>query len=1043
MKKKNSVWFDGTAYRLRYLSAMLCFILLGSLSAQNVSVKGTVSDAETHEKLPGAYVMLKGSTIGTVTDVNGDFSLSVPAKGATLRFTFVGYESSEMKIANAQAPINVVLTPSAKQMNEVVVVGYGTVRKSDLTGAVSSVNTEDLKTMATSGIIGALQGRVAGVNVMSTSGEPGESMQVRIRGIGTINNSDPLYVIDGFPGSNMGYLQPGDIESMEILKDASATAIYGSRGANGVILIKTKSGHKNSMTVSFDAYRGFSQVSKKIDMCDAAQWAKLKLDALTNAGKTPSEEDATLLNYVIDHNYKGTDWQDEIFRTSAMLQNYNLSINGGSEKNMYDLGINYAQNYGVVKNTGDQKWALHFNNDYVLSKHVKLGTTLAYMYYDRNHDDNGYYSGTIAWALYSDPITPAWDKNTNNYGKYLYSGETNPAITIDDNANRKSYSNDFTGRAYLQVDDIYFKGLSFRSQYSMDLNYDKYKQYLFPYYIDTDKKRDQSSLYERKSETRSWVWSNYVTYNNRIGKNNINAMLGMEAQESKNDYNGITVYDVPNDKDLEYIDAAKDKNSFIANGTATDNSIQSYFVRANYSYDNKYLATATWRADGSSKFLGSNRWGYFPSFSLGWNIHEESFMKPFGFLSQLKLRAGWGQVGNEASVYDYEYSSAVENGYNYSFNGVTYTGSTPRVLSNKELKWETVEQSNAGLDFGLFNNQLSGTFELFDKKTKDMIIAVPVPIYSGIAAANQNFGEMENKGFEVSLNYHNKMNFGLEYEVGGNISVIKNEVTKLASGDSYIEGASFDVIGTLTRTSQGKEIAYFYGLKTDGIFHSDAEADAYTKNNTKIQPNAKGGDVKFVDLNGDGVINDNDRTYLGSAVPKFTYGFHAALAYKGLDLKVLFQGSYGNEIVNAMYYFTHTSNVVENNVSTDMLNAWTVQNPNSNVPRVVNGDPNQNYRFSDRYVEDGSYLKIKNLQLGYTLPAKFLKPLSIQSLRVYLSVDNLYTWTKYTGYDPEISGYSYYDAGLGNNSYSPLQSGIDRANYPVTRKFTVGLNVKF
>jgi TonB-dependent starch-binding outer membrane protein SusC len=1043
MKKKKNVWLNDKICRLILLSGIFCLFSLGPLSAQNLSVKGTVTDTDTHEKLPGAYVIIKGTSVGTVTDANGSYSITLPTQGAILKFTFIGYEPVEVTVTDAQTTVDVSLKSNSNQIGEVVVVGYGTIRKSDLTGAVSSVNTEDLKTMATAGIIGALQGRVAGVNVLSASGEPGEGMQVRIRGIGTINNSDPLYVIDGFPSANMGYLQPGDVESMEILKDASATAIYGSRGANGVILIKTKSGRKNSMNVNLDAYYGISQLAKKIDMCDAAQWAKLKLEALSNAGKTPSEEDATLLNYVIANNYKGTDWQKEIFRTSAMLQNYNLSINGGSDKNMYDLGFNYAQNSGIVKNTGDKKWAFHFNNDYVLSKHIKLGTTLAYVYYDRNHDDNGYYSGTIAWALYSDPITPAWDKNTNNYGKYLYSGETNPAITIDDNANRKSFSNDFTGRGFLQIDDIYFKGLSFRSQYSMDLNFDKYKQYLFPYYIDTDKKRDQSSLYERKAETRSWVWSNYMTYNNNFGKSNINATLGMEAQESKNDYNGITVYDVPDDRDLEYIDAAKDQNSFIAKGTATDNSILSYFVRANYSYNNKYLATATWRADGSSKFLGSNRWGYFPSFSLGWNVHEESFMKPLYFLSQLKLRVGWGQVGNEASVYDYEYASSVENGYNYCFNGVTYTGSSPRVLSNKQLKWETVEQSNFAVDFGLLDNKLSGTIELFDKKTKDMIIAVPVPIYSGIAAANQNFGEMRNKGCEVSLNYNNKLSWGLNYNVGGNISFINNEVTKLASGDNYIEGASFDVIGNLTRTSQGKEIAYFYGLQTDGIFHSDGDADMYVKDGNKIQPNAKGGDVKFVDRNHDGVINDNDRTYLGSAVPKYTYGFNVALDYKGFDLKMFFQGSYGNEIVNAMYYFTHTSNVVENNVSTDMLNAWSSSNTGSNTPRVVNGDPNQNYRFSDRYVENGSYMKIKNLQVGYSLPSDLLKNLSIQSFRIYFSVDNLYTWTKYTGYDPEVSGYSYYDSGTGSNSYSPLQSGIDRANYPVSRKYTVGLNIKF
>lgn len=1018
--------------------AMSCHVM-----AQQSRISGTVTDSKDGSEMPGVNILVKGTTNGTITDINGKFVFNVSSnKNTVLLITSVGYKSQEIHLKSDQKFINVVLEEDSKLLNEVVIVGYGSMRKSDLTGAVSSVKTEDLKTMATAGIVGALQGRVAGVNIVSSSGEPGEGFQVRIRGVGTINNSDPLYVVDGFPGANMSYLQPGDIESMEILKDASATAIYGSRGANGVILIKTKSGRKNSMSINFDAYRGVSKVAKRYDLCNATQWSKLKLEALSNAGKTPSDEDAAILNYVIDHNYKGTDWQDEIFRT-AVIENYNLSISGGSDKSSYNIGLDYSRNQGVVKNTGDQKYALHFDNEYNLSKHVKIGATLAYLYYDRNHDDNGYYSGTVAWALYSDPITPAWDKNTNNYGKYLYSGETNPAITIDDNANRKSFSNDFTGRGYIQIDDIGIKGLAFRSQYNMDIYEDKYKQYLFAYYIDTDKKRDQSSLYERKSETRSWVWSNYLTYNKNFGKSHINSTLGMEAQESKNDYNGITVYDVPDDKDLEYIDASKDKNSFIATGSATDNSIMSYFVRANYDYNNKYLATATWRADGSSKFLGKNKWGYFPSFSLGWNIHEESFFRPIDFLSQLKIRAGWGEVGNEASVYDYEYASSVENGYNYSFNGVTYTGSTPRVLSNKELKWETVVQSNIAIDFGLLNNKITGSFDFFDKRTKNMIIAVPVPIYSGMAAANQNFGEMKNKGCEITLDYHNQLPFGLGYDIGGNISFINNKVTKLSSGDSYIEGASFDVLGNLTRTSVGKEIAYFYGLKTEGIFHSDSEADNYTKNGTKIQPNAKGGDVKFVDLNGDGVIDDKDRTYLGSAIPKYTYGFNVGLNYKGFDLKLLFQGSNGNEIVNSIDYFIHTSNVVENNVSTDMINAWTAQNNTSNIPRVVNGDPNQNYRFSDRYVENGSYLRIKNLQIGYTFPTKIIKKFYAQSLRIYLSVDNLYTWTKYSGFDPEVSGYGYYDANNGSNTYSPLQSGIDRANYPVTRKFTVGVNVKF
>ncbi|MGM0532709.1 MAG: SusC/RagA family TonB-linked outer membrane protein, partial [Bacteroidota bacterium] len=971
---------------------------------QERTVTGTVTDSEG-SPLPGVTVLVEGTNDGTVTNSDGFFEISLAEGQNNLVFSFIGFQSETVDVSG-QDEVNVTLQEESVGLDEVVVVGYGSVRRSDLTGAVGRVEGNELDNMATADPVQNLTGKLAGVEVISNSGEPGSGSRIRVRGVGTINASDPLYVVDGFPMGNMSNVDPSNIESVEILKDASATAIYGSRGANGVVLVTTKSGKEGKPKFEVGSYAGAQVITERLDMANAHEFAVLRKEAYENAGiSVPKVE---MLDYVIDNQYEGTDWQDELFQV-APIQNYSLSASGGTETMKYKIGGTYNSQEGTVDNSGIDKLFLYSNTQYDLSDKVTLGANLSYTFYDKNNNNNEDYGGSLTDGLQMDPLTMAWDDYTNNYGKRFITGGTtigNPARVVDEAKYNTSSAHRLVSNFDLNIEDILLEGLDFKALFGADIHFDKDKAYYPEFFISPDQERDQSSLYEQRSESMDWVWNGYFTYTREEGAHSINTTLGSEAQEF--DYSNInaTVYEVPFDEDLMYFDQAQDRDQKSVNGGAGKTTIMSYFARANYTFDNRYLLTATYRADGSSKFLGDNKWGYFPSFSLGWNLAEESFMADVGIFDQFKLRAGWGQVGNEASVGANSYLATMETGYTYVFGGSPVDGARTGALSNPDLKWEVTEQRNIGLDMVLLDQRLNVNIDLFDRDTKDMILNTPIPYYVGSGRPARNAGTLNNKGIETSFNWSEKMG-DFHYSIGGNASIIKNEVTSLAGGEP-ISGGGAQKMGSTTRTEEGEEIAYFYGLETDGIFNTADELDNHvwtdeeTGDTEEIQPDAAPGDIKYVDQNNDGQINEDDRVKLGSGLPDLTAGLDIELGYRGLDLKAFFDGVFGSEAVNVLKYYTHGS-FSRSNYHRDKLDRWTPDNTNTDEPRVISTDPNDNSRFSDRHVEDNSYIRLRNLQLGYSLRQGLVERMGLGTVRVYVNADNLFTMTDYSGYNPAIA----------------------------------------
>ncbi|KAA6345080.1 TonB-dependent receptor SusC [termite gut metagenome] len=1010
------------------------------MQQQSKTITGQVVDG-TGEPIIGANVLEKGTSNGRITDLDGKFTLTVGGN-AILTVSCVGYSAQNVPTAG-KTQFTITMIEDVRSLDEVVVVGYGTVKKSDLTGAVAKVSTDDLLQLSTTDIGQALAGRVAGVDIISNSGEPGAGVKIRIRGYGTINTSDPLYVVDGFPVSNIDHISPQDIESLEILKDASATAIYGSRGANGVVLIQTKRGKPSKKpSLSVNIYGSMSDIYRTIDLLNAWEFATIKRESWINGGATVTPVADAMFQYLIDNKLKGTNWVDEVTRI-GYTQNYNLNLNGGGDQVSYDIGVTYSNQEGIVKYNNMNFFSARANNTYKVTKDIQLGMNLTYTRRERIGTTGGnYYGGLWPTILGADPTVPAWDSYTNNWGEILYS-DTNyqPARAAYESGNYGSgISHMFMGNISLQINNIGLKGLSFRAQYGTRAGFDDSISYSPIYYISANQLRQRSSLNVSRPRNSSWLGNAYFMYNNTFNKiHNLGATLGTEWQKSSSSSFSANANDVPEAENMWYLSQTADKTSYSASHSGSITSIESFFFRSNYSYANKYLLTGTIRADGSSRFI--KKWGYFPSFSLGWNAHEENFVKNSSandLLSQLKLRVGWGMVGNESSAGANDYIALMTTGYTYVFGGQVREGAIQQAYANDQLTWEAAEQLNLGLDFGLWNMKLSGTIDYFVRTTRDMILAVPIPIYTGMWRTRTNSGEMRNNGLEITLKYQNKIG-GLTYALSGNMSLVKNKILELGSDDP-IYGDNVGRINTpFTRTEKGREMAYFYGYKTDGIFQTQEEINnyAYTDeqgNKQLIQPNAQPGDVKFVKTANDGkALNETDRTYLGSAMPDASWGFNINLGYKNFDFAVFLQGVWGNEIANAKVQDLYSSNMVQWNMSKDMMKRWTSPGSTNKYPRVTSADPNQNSRFSDRYIYDGTYTRIKNVQLGYTLPKNLISKVGLKRLRFYASVDNLWVFSDYNGFDPEMGDY------LGN----PLQNGVDMVSYPRPRTTTFGLNLTF
>jgi TonB-linked SusC/RagA family outer membrane protein len=1017
-------------FLLSFLLLSLISIKAGAQETQNaepITVTGIVKDTDGMP-VAAATVVIKGTTRGEVTDSEGKFSINVDNRDVVLKVSFVGMISHELLVGN-NTYFDVVMEYDFAGLEEVVVIGYGTTKKSDLTGAVASVKGEDLTVMSTQDVLSGMQGKLTGVHITPNSGAPGASATVRIRGIGTINNSDPIYVVDGFQISDIDYLSINDIESVEVLKDASATAIYGSRGANGVILVTTKRGGQDGVNLAVNYNYGVQSATRKIDMLNAWQFATLYREAHTNSGLNLSAYDDEVTRLVIDNQWEGTDWQEEVFSENVPVQNLDFSISGREGRNSYLGSVYYNSRKGLVKNNDFSKLNLRLHNTYAVSDKISWDMDVTYSNSQR-HDISG---GALTSALYMDPITVAWDENTDNYGARMFKQieATNPAMLIDFSENdRLSSGNRLVANTSLSIEDLFIEDLSFTTRLGYDNNAISGKGFWPEYYIDATTYNLESSLYQNRRNVSSKLWSSYFSYDKVFGSHAITAMVGTEMQSFENEYMSGMVYDIPNDPNQMYFDLAGNLERKSVDGWFNESALLSYFARANYKLLDRYMLTATVRADGSSKFLKENRWGVFPSVAAAWDVKKESFLEGVSFISGLKIRGGWGVVGNQNSLSNpYVYASTITSESNsYVIGGAVVNGYYPAELSNEDIRWESTETFNIGADLGFFDHKLTAEINLFQNTTEDMIATPLAPVYVGYNAVPSNIGSMRNKGIEFALGHKNVIG-EFSYSINWNITALENEVLSLGTSTA-IRAGMVSRLDPTTYTDVGTEIGAFYGLATNGIFTAES-LEALHAQYPEYQPAAQPGDVWFVDYDGDHKIDkNNDRQYLGSAVPDFTSGLNIEMRWKNLDMACYLLGSYGNEIVNGQYVYIYGSNI-KSNWNADMWNRSTGEEI-TDMPRLDIADINGNTStFSDRFVEDGSYLRLKNLQLGYTLSESAGRKIGLSSLRIYISADNLLTFTKYSGWDPEPV------------SFGNLDGGVDYGTYPLPRVISLGMNLNF
>ncbi len=1006
------------------------------VNAQDISVTGKVISSEDNSPLVGANVTIKGSTRGMITDVNGSYTIKAK-EGEILVFAYVGFIKQEIVI-KSELIINVVLQAELKKLDEIIVIGYGTQKKSDITGSVVSVTSDQITQTPVSGIDQALQGRAAGVTVTSNSGQPGSGVTMRIRGIGTVNNSDPLYVVDGISLGNISFINPGDIESIEILKDASATAIYGSRGANGVVLINTRKGSQDGkMTATIDVYKGVQNCWRKLDLMNSNEYAKFKgYDATDPTYSSFSDWVYKKFNlatnpYIpnnIDYSKYNTNWQDVIFRNNAQITSYHVSFEGGNKVSNYNISAGYFDQDGIIISSNFKRLTFRINSAHKVSRLISVGENVSFM----NSSSKGVATNNENYSVLNSAISLApWDPVRYPDGRITPSSTTNlkNPISMVEMENPHSSWNRIVGNVYTDITP--FEGLTFKSDIGIDLSYGDGGNFKPKYFISANDNMSKNFLQKDYQKYSMWLWENTLTYKKVFAqKHDLTLLAGMTAQDGTWDYLGGSKSAIPNESpNLWYLDAATQDPTI--GGRAWEWSMLSYLGRVNYSYNNRYLLTLSVRRDGSSRFGVNNRWGVFPSMAAGWKISEEDFFAPFKqTINQLKLRLGWGRIGNQ-EIGNYAYTTNIVSGT--TFTGYVFgnpqaiiAGAAPLNIANNDLKWETTEQSNAGLDLAFFDNRLTASIDYFIKDTKDMLVAIPVPGNVGLRYYPMvNAGSVRNSGLEFSADYKQKI-AEIFFSVGGNFSTINNKVLSLGGGEDIYSATFFGE--NLTRTRVGDPIGSFYGYQVAGIFQDKYDVQEHINSKgQEIQPTAKPGDLKFVNMNDDNKIDASDKVNLGSPIPKFTYGFNASIEFKGLDLQVFFQGVNGNKLFNCNRYFTEGNGYT--NLGAEMINAWNGKGTSNSLPDPAGSA--DNLRASSRYIEDGSYLRLKNIQLGYKLPPGLVAKAGITSWRFYLSATNLLTFTKYSGFDPEI--------GITNG----LDMGVDRGNYPQARTFTIGTTLQF
>ncbi|MGM9511886.1 SusC/RagA family TonB-linked outer membrane protein [Larkinella sp. GY13] len=1020
------------------------------LSAERAleDIRGKVTDA-AGEGLPGVSVVIKGSTRGTTTNGQGEFSINAPAN-ATLVFSFVGYASKEMQV-NGQTMLNVSLVQDERALEEVVVVGYGTQKRASVTGAVSSVTPKELTALPVISAESAMQGRVPGVRVVN-NGSPGQSPIVRIRGVGSINYaSGPLYVIDGVPSGDLNNLDPKDIESLEVLKDASAAAIYGSRASNGVVIISTKKGSKDGkLHVSLDTYFGTQSAWKKLDLLNTQEYIQYATALLGNAGiAMPSR--LSNLNTPI---YNGatqtfaqtaTDWQDVMLRT-APIQQHQISVSGGNNVSRFFTSAGYFDQEGILIGTNYKRANVRINSDHQVTKFLTFGQTLM-LSYDKMRGEQGFGGGrtAIMQAIRNLPYWPVSDPTkVGGYSSPTAADGTDPDNPVRIALQDQSYTQRIKLLGTLFTEIKFTNFLKYRFSFGADV-VTNIGNNIFPIYNDGYKSRVQSDLQDNRSSYFSPILTNQLTFDKTFGKHYVNVTAVAEKQNFRSSSLNGNGFRPNND-----IDVLQGISNPGVTSSRDESTLISYIGRVNYDFAGKYLISASVRRDGSSRFAPGNKWGTFPSASLGWRVSEEAFMKSVPAISELKIRGSIGQTGfNGIGSYAWQSLISADN-TNYVFGANRVLGSYFSALGNTDLKWETTTMTNVGVDMGLLSNKLTFTAEVYNRKTDGLLLNVPIPNSIGYASPPlANIGSMKNWGYEFQVGY-NQNEGDFRWNVSANMDVTRNQITSLATPSATLySGSNADFGGSdITKTEAGQPIQSFFGYQVEGIYQSIDEVynsprpQSRPENREDHDPtkNTSAGDIKFKDVNGDGVIDASDRVYLGSYIPKFSYGVNLGANYKNFDVTVYLQGVYGNKIYNG-------TKVIEEgmlrlfNAGKGVLDAWTPTNTATDVPRAISGDPNNNTRTSDRFIESGSYMRVKNISIGYTIPATILGKLTMNTLtkaRIYVSSTNLLTFTKYSGLDPEIG-----INGTAGDNTKLLTNGIDYGQYPQPRTLLIGLNIGF
>jgi TonB-linked SusC/RagA family outer membrane protein len=980
----------------------------------DTAIQGIVTDANNHP-LVGVTISVAGTHRGTITDATGHYRLHAN-NDDTLIFSYIGFKTEEIPV-NDKAEINVRLTNQVFVGQEVVVVGYGTQKMEDITGAISSITAKELKDQPVASLQQSLEGKSPGVQITQNSGSPGKNAEVRIRGLTSINNSDPLYVVDGIPltANGINAIDPSDIASVEVLKDASAQAIYGSRGANGVILIETKKGSAGNSHMSINVYGGIQQVRKKLDMLNSQEFVELNTEAYKNAGLPspwgpPSQYTHT------------TNWQDALFRT-APIHNYDIAFSGGTQKLTYRLSGTYFNQQGIIIGSSYKRLSLRLNSTFNPINKIEVGENIAVNKSIQYLVEEGAVSRiNILEALKMDPTVPVKD-SAGNYLGPRYSDALNPIASIHYTDMNHPY-NDWSliGGTYLLYKPV--KGLTLKSEISMDLDFGDNKSFNPSYDVAPNQNNPIPNLSDTKSLGYNWTWDNTATYETNIDQDNhLKILVGISQEQYTYDFvTGANQGQPGNAAYLQYLDAGTSNPT--VGGSQAQWRLLSYIGRINYNYKEKYFLTANIRRDGSSKFGENNKYGNFPSASIGWVPTQESFWLVPQWLDYLKLRGSWGIVGNQTSAGYYDFSSTINN-YYYAFGSPATASLTaePGGLGNPDLQWEQVRQWDVGFDYRLLNNGLTGTFDYYNKKTNNMLLSIPILFESGYANGPlTNVASMLNSGIELTADYFKQMSNKLNVDIGFNIATLHNVVLSLQN-----EGAQ--IFSSPNMTEAGHSVAAFYGYVFDGIFQNEAQVKDHA-----TQPGAAPGDIRFKDLNGDGVINDQDQTFLGSPLPKFSYGFHIGSEYNNFDLNLSFAGIYGNKIYQSYKYNTDGFFISNYNMEKEALSRWHGEGTSNHIPRLNANDPNDNARASSFYLADGSYLRLRNITLGYNFPKSLLDKWKIAGLRIYLSAQDLLTFTKYDGYDPEIG------IEFGGNA-GTLNLGEDQGNYPQPITITAGINL--